>query len=140
MNQDFERLKDKTSEPTEETVRKFIGKQTSKAWICLRQFIEDNYDFKPDFPLDSKTDDSYLHFCIHYILGENQNACILAFEPVCPAGTTHIVITKSAKRDQRFSTECSYIYHTILQHREIHPVMTIFRSISSENTYHLLIN
>ena len=48
MNQDFERLKDKTSEPTEETVIKFIGKQTSKAWIELRQFIEENYDFKPE--------------------------------------------------------------------------------------------
>ena len=48
MNPDFERLKDKTSEPTEEVVINFIGKQASKAWIELRQFLEENYDFKPE--------------------------------------------------------------------------------------------
>ena len=48
MNQDFERLKDTTNEPTEEITINFIGKQASKTWIYLRQFIEENYDFKPE--------------------------------------------------------------------------------------------
>lgn len=48
MNQEFERLVDKTIEPSEEIVKKFLGKQASKAWMTLRQYIEGHYDFSPE--------------------------------------------------------------------------------------------
>ncbi len=48
MNQEFERLIDKTIEPSEEIVLKFLGKQASKAWMMLRQYIEGHYDFAPE--------------------------------------------------------------------------------------------
>ena len=42
------RMIDKTQEPTEEEMTIFIGEQAGNAWVELRHFIEDNYDFVPE--------------------------------------------------------------------------------------------
>jgi len=42
------RMMDKTQEPTEEEIMRFIGEQAGDVWVELRHFIEDNYDFVPE--------------------------------------------------------------------------------------------
>ncbi len=42
----YERMLDGKHQPTEQEILKTIGKKT--AWIRLRKFIEDNYDFAPE--------------------------------------------------------------------------------------------
>jgi hypothetical protein len=48
MERDFPRMKDKTRKPTEEEIIGFIGEQASKAWLEIRRFIQDHYDFAPE--------------------------------------------------------------------------------------------
>jgi hypothetical protein len=48
LGQDFHRMADKTHKPTEEEIRNFIGEPAEKAWVEIRQFIEDHYDIEPE--------------------------------------------------------------------------------------------
>lgn len=48
MGQDFHRMTDKTSKPTEQTIMSFIGEPARKAWLDVRQFIEDYYGLVPE--------------------------------------------------------------------------------------------
>ncbi len=45
MSEEFPRMMDKAREPTEEEMMSFVGERAKAAWMELRQFIEDNYDF-----------------------------------------------------------------------------------------------
>ncbi len=48
MSEEFPRMMDKAREPTEEEMMSFVGERAKAAWMELRQFIEDNYDFVPE--------------------------------------------------------------------------------------------
>ena len=48
MGQDFRRMTDKAREPTEEEMLSFIGEPAKEAWLEIRQFLEDRYDFVPE--------------------------------------------------------------------------------------------
>lgn len=44
VERDFHRMIDKTREPTEEEMARFIGEQAREPWLEIRRFIEDRYD------------------------------------------------------------------------------------------------
>ena len=48
MSEEFTRMMDKAQEPTEEEMMSFVGERAKAAWMELRQFIEDNYEFVPE--------------------------------------------------------------------------------------------
>ncbi|MHA2226712.1 MAG: DUF3788 domain-containing protein [Candidatus Hodarchaeales archaeon] len=48
MSEDFPRMKDKAHKPSEEEMISYIGKQAEMAWMELRQFLNDHYDFSPE--------------------------------------------------------------------------------------------
>lgn len=48
MSQDFRRMTNKTHKPTEKEILSFIGERAKEAWLEIRQFLEDNYDIKPE--------------------------------------------------------------------------------------------
>ncbi len=48
MESRFERIFDKEQKPTDESIKKYIGTEHKEAWLELKQFVEDNYDFTPE--------------------------------------------------------------------------------------------
>ncbi len=48
IQDDFQRMTDKTRLPTDEEIEDFIGKQAKEAWANLRQFIESQYAITPE--------------------------------------------------------------------------------------------
>jgi len=46
--QDFCRMTDKACKPTEEEIASFIGERAKEAWLEIKRFIEDRYDFVPE--------------------------------------------------------------------------------------------
>jgi hypothetical protein len=48
MEQDFSRMIDKAHKPTEEEILSFIGEQAKEAWLEIKQFIENQFDVKPE--------------------------------------------------------------------------------------------
>ncbi|MCK4476927.1 DUF3788 domain-containing protein [Candidatus Bathyarchaeota archaeon] len=48
MGQDFHRMTDKINKPTKQKIMSFIGEPAKKAWLDVRQFIEDYYGLVPE--------------------------------------------------------------------------------------------
>lgn len=48
MEQDFRRMTDKVHRPTEEGMIDFIGAPAKEAWLEIKRFIEERYDFVPE--------------------------------------------------------------------------------------------
>ena len=48
MEQDFQRMMDKTNKPTEHQILRIIGEQAQDAWLDIIAFIEDHYNFEPE--------------------------------------------------------------------------------------------
>jgi len=48
MNMERERMMDKTHKPNDEEMVDFIGGQAKEAWLEIRNFIKDHYDFEPE--------------------------------------------------------------------------------------------
>ena len=47
MNEQYQRMLDKSIEPTEEAMLDTIGKQASSAWNDIHAFLRNNYDHEP---------------------------------------------------------------------------------------------
>lgn len=48
MDQNFHRMLDKAHEPSNEEIIDFIGEKAEEAWLDIRRYIEDHYDFIPE--------------------------------------------------------------------------------------------
>jgi len=48
MGRDFHRMIDKARKLTEEEMVSFIGERAEEAWLEMRRFIEEHYDFVPE--------------------------------------------------------------------------------------------
>jgi hypothetical protein len=48
VEQDLNRMIDKTHEPTEEEILSFIGEQAKEAWLEIKKFIENHYEVEPE--------------------------------------------------------------------------------------------
>jgi len=48
MDQNFQRMTEKAHKPSDEEIVDFIGEQAKEAWLDIRRYIEDHYDFIPE--------------------------------------------------------------------------------------------